>query len=66
MRHISQITQKEEREMVMWVQQAAIKYAADNGFGALSHAGWFNFYSALENAIAEEVQRAKSDGGVPR
>lgn len=48
------------QELQNVVQDAAVKYAEDNGFSGLSHSGWFSFYVALQEAVEKEWRKAKS------
>ena len=65
MRHISKMCEREMKAMQGAVQSAAVIFAEKNGFSGISHNGWFNFYSALQDAIENEWLKAKkkhSDG----
>jgi hypothetical protein len=59
MRNMSTMTLQEMHSMQNSVIQAAIAHCQKNKFTGLSHAGWFNFYSALQDAIESEWVRAK-------
>lgn len=58
-RHISEMTQEEMHEMRSKAVSAVVDYANKKGFSGLSHAGWFSFYSAIEDAIEAEWNKAK-------
>lgn len=60
MKHISKITENEMLGMQMACIDAAIKYSNRIGTSGLSHNGWFNFYSAIQDAIRGEWEKAKS------
>ena len=60
MRNMSTMTLQEMHSMQNLVIEAAIAHCQKNKFTALSHAGWFNFYSALQDAIESEWVRAKA------
>jgi hypothetical protein len=60
-KHISEMTPSEMKAMQNAVQDAAVKFVNDNGFGGLSHGGWFNFYAALQDAVFGEWSKAKHE-----
>lgn len=63
MKHLSKATDAQRRELIAAAHDAAIQWAKRHDISELSHSGWFNVYDALEQAIEEELYKARGKPG---
>ena len=63
MRHFSELSEDEVKEMWSACVDAAIEYAQSVDMGGLSHGKVHNLYVALENAIFGEWKKSRAVWG---
>ena len=61
-RSFSEMTHDEMHDFQNRLQSSAIEFAKERGFSGLSHAGCFNFYTAIQKAIEREWMKAAAVG----
>lgn len=60
MRHFSNLSSEEVHQMSVLAQDACIKYAQEINMSGLSHLGFHNIYTAIEDAITQEWEKSKA------
>ena len=58
--HFSELTEEQIKKLIFRLQDEAIKFAKEYALSGLSHNGFHNVYTAIEDSITAEWENSKA------